>query len=277
MPEKSPAFQFYPKDWLSDENVAALSKEEEADYIRLICFCWLEGSIPAELAQIELLLKPDREGNRMIDPVVYRCFEPDPNNPSRLVHPRLEKERKKQKDWREKCSVAGKASADARRAKRKAEAKGSTTTVQPNVNTSVSSLQSSSSTKNIKTLKDKDICTEVINCLNEKAGRKFKNIDTHHQWIRARINEGFKLEDFMKVVDTQVKLWKDDPEMNRYLRPYTLFGNKMDGYLNTQPEVEKKRTKSRAEEKRDVGDSWLKRSVANEQGKLSKGVKGILE
>jgi hypothetical protein len=51
----------------------------------------------------------------------------------------------------------------------------------------------------------------------------------------------------------------------------------MDGYLNTQPEVEKKRTKSRAEEKREVGDSWLKRSVANEQNKLSKGVKGILE
>jgi uncharacterized phage protein (TIGR02220 family) len=121
------------------------------------------------------------------------------------------------------------------------------------------------------------MCGKVIYYLNEKAGRNFKNIDTHHQWIRARIKEGFKLENFMKVVDTQVKLWKDDPDMNRFLRPYTLFGNKMDGYLNTQPEVEKKRTKSRAEEKREVGDSWLKRSVANEQNKLSKGVKGILE
>ena len=46
--EKSPAFQFYPKDFLADSNVARMSNTEVGIYTRLLCYCWLEGALPLE-------------------------------------------------------------------------------------------------------------------------------------------------------------------------------------------------------------------------------------
>ena len=53
--------------------------------------------------------------------------------------------------------------------------------------------------------------------------------------IRARWNEGFRVDDFKRVVDTKVKDWGNDSKMNQYLRPVTLFSNKFDDYLNQSP------------------------------------------
>ena len=50
-----------------------------------------------------------------------------------------------------------------------------------------------------------------------------------------RLNEGFDLEGFRKVIDTKVDAWKSDETMNTYLRPATLFGPKFEGYLNEKP------------------------------------------
>lgn len=50
--------------------------------------------------------------------------------------------------------------------------------------------------------------------------------------IFYRLNEGFDIEDFRKVIDTKVDAWKNDETMNTYLRPATLFGPKFEGYLN---------------------------------------------
>ena len=76
------------------------------------------------------------------------------------------------------------------------------------------------------------ICKEVISYLNLKAKKNFK-IDTasHQKFIKARLKEGYALEDFKKVVDIMVVKWKDT-EYEQYLQPQTLFGNKMDNYLN---------------------------------------------
>ena len=49
--------------------------------------------------------------------------------------------------------------------------------------------------------------------------------------IEARFNEGFSVEDFKKVIDVKTQEWKDS-NMEKYLRPETLFGNKFEGYLN---------------------------------------------
>ena len=43
---KPPAFQFYPKDFLSDINVSVMSMEERGIYITLLSHCWLEGWLP---------------------------------------------------------------------------------------------------------------------------------------------------------------------------------------------------------------------------------------
>ena len=76
------------------------------------------------------------------------------------------------------------------------------------------------------------ICKEVISYLNLKAKKNFK-VDTasHQKFIKARLKEGYVLEDFKKVVDIMVVKWKGT-EYEQYLQPQTLFGNKMDNYLN---------------------------------------------
>ena len=76
------------------------------------------------------------------------------------------------------------------------------------------------------------ICKEVVSYLNLKAKKNFK-VDTasHQKFIKARLKEGYVLEDFKKVVDIMVAKWKGT-EYEQYLQPQTLFGNKMDNYLN---------------------------------------------
>ena len=90
-------------------------------------------------------------------------------------------------------------------------------------------------TENTKTENNNNklsICKEVISYLNLKAKKNFK-IDTasHQKFIKARLKEGYVLEDFKKVVDVMVAKWKGT-EYEQYLQPQTLFGNKMDNYLN---------------------------------------------
>ena len=72
---------------------------------------------------------------------------------------------------------------------------------------------------------------EIISYLNEKASRDFRNVESNKRLIRARWNEGYRLDDFKKVVDNKVTTWKGT-NWEQYLQPSTLFGNKFDGYLN---------------------------------------------
>ena len=48
-----------------------------------------------------------------------------------------------------------------------------------------------------------------------------------------------KLEDFKLVIDIKAAEWLNDTEMNRYLRPDTLFGSKFEIYLNSVIPVQK--------------------------------------
>ena len=90
-------------------------------------------------------------------------------------------------------------------------------------------------TENTKTENNNNkllICKEIISYLNLKAKKNFKvNTASHHKFIKARLKEGYALEDFKKVVDIMVAKWKGT-EYEQYLQPQTLFGNKMDNYLN---------------------------------------------
>ena len=40
------------------------------------------------------------------------------------------------------------------------------------------------------------------------------------------------MENFITVNEKKVKQWLNDPEMSKFLRPSTLYGDKFDGYLN---------------------------------------------
>ena len=76
------------------------------------------------------------------------------------------------------------------------------------------------------------IIKQVIDYLNERLGSNYKsNTPKTRDKIKARINEGFILEDFKKVIDIKFIEWKGT-EFEKYLRPETLFGTKFESYLN---------------------------------------------
>jgi uncharacterized phage protein (TIGR02220 family) len=73
---------------------------------------------------------------------------------------------------------------------------------------------------------------EVIEYLNQKAGTNYRHTTKKNQeLIRARLNEKFTFDDFKTVIDKKVGEWKGT-EMEKFLRPETLFGTKFEGYLN---------------------------------------------
>lgn len=81
---------------------------------------------------------------------------------------------------------------------------------------------------------------EIINYLNLKTNKHFKhNTSKTKSLIKARIKEGFAVEDFKEVIDKKTNEWLEDSKMNCYLRPETLFGTKFESYLN---EKEKSKT-----------------------------------
>lgn len=85
---------------------------------------------------------------------------------------------------------------------------------------------------------DLNIFKKVIDHLNDKTNKSFKcNSKATTRLIKARLKEGFTLEDFIQVIDIKTLAWLKDPKMNTYLRPETLFGTKFEGYLNEKTQV----------------------------------------
>ena len=73
---------------------------------------------------------------------------------------------------------------------------------------------------------------DIVEHLNEVTGSSFRaSSQKTVRLLRARLNEGYEVDDFKAVIDVKAREWKDDPKMSRYLRPETLFGTKFEGYL----------------------------------------------
>ena len=83
--------------------------------------------------------------------------------------------------------------------------------------------------------------SEIIEYLNEKTGRSFRNVDANKKLIKARWNDGYKLDDFKTVIDNMVANWSgkefNGTPAETYLQPKTLFSNKFDSYLNQIPKT----------------------------------------
>lgn len=86
---------------------------------------------------------------------------------------------------------------------------------------------------NIIELKDNVPYKEVVDYLNNSAGTNYRaSSKKTRELIKARINEGYTLEDFKVVIEKKTREWINDNKMKGYLRPETLFGTKFEGYLN---------------------------------------------
>lgn len=94
-------------------------------------------------------------------------------------------------------------------------------------------------TKNNMSSSEKIPYSEIISYLNQVTNKKYKVTQKWKDLIKARWNEGQRLDDFKKVINVKSSQWLNDSNMNKYLRPQTLFGNKFDDYLQEYREPTK--------------------------------------
>ena len=113
---------------------------------------------------------------------------------------------------------------------------------QPVNNQRTTSEQPVDTNKNVKKVKEgkndnKDIIY-IVEHLNLICKTKYKSTTPKTQTlIKARLGEGFTVDDFKTVIDKKYTSW-NDTNMDKYLRPETLFGTKFEGYLNELVEEE---------------------------------------
>ena len=82
-------------------------------------------------------------------------------------------------------------------------------------------------------LKINQIINTVIEILNIETDKKFSpDTKLTRKLIQDRLNDGYGLEDFKRVIEKKCDAWKSDPVMESYLKPSILFGPKFDEYLN---------------------------------------------
>lgn len=153
--KKSPAFQFYARDFLT--GVATLSLAERGAYISLLAHQWDSGSVPSAAHERARILGCAAAEERRLWAKIVSKFSLINDA---FLNTRLEDERDKQAEYRRRQSDKGKASAATRRVTgQQPDGNHGSTTVQPALqpegqpkpNSSVFGLQSSKEQKNTHT------------------------------------------------------------------------------------------------------------------------------
>lgn len=88
-------------------------------------------------------------------------------------------------------------------------------------------------------IKQDQTISEIIDYLNKKCNTRFRATgNSTKRVIKARLKEGASIQDFKDVIDYKYEEWGRNPVKfsqgqwsNTYLRPSTLFGSKMEEYL----------------------------------------------
>jgi len=89
----------------------------------------------------------------------------------------------------------------------------------------------------VQSLKPISEIEEIVNFLNEECGTKYKKETKNTQnLIKSKLKEGFTIEDIKEVITKKKNEWLGT-EMEKYLRPQTLFGNKFESYLNQSTQI----------------------------------------
>lgn len=98
---KSPAFQFYPRDFLSSGKVDRMPMTERGAYITLLSRCWLDNGLPTDLAELAGIVRLNaKQFTRMWNnSQIGKCFF---ERGGKFFSERLEHERKVQSEFRKK-------------------------------------------------------------------------------------------------------------------------------------------------------------------------------
>lgn len=209
---KDPAVLFYTSDFLS--GVTFLSMEERGQYITLLCIQHQKHSIPL---------------NHMIsvcgsdDSSVFKLFTRDEDGS--YYHHRMRLEAEKRAKY-----CASRSNNKSGRPKKESYDKSydnHTNNHMENEN------RNGNIVKNKKEKKENPLIAQIIDYLNTNTNKSFScKSAAATKKINARLAEGYGFEEFKKVIDVKKAEWMDDEDMNKYLRPETLFSEKFDSYLN---------------------------------------------
>jgi uncharacterized phage protein (TIGR02220 family) len=219
---KDPAVLFYTADFLADTTL--WKYDELGRYIKLLCLQHLQGGISEE----DFLSVT--ESNRRVSEKFDLCDDG------------LYRNKRMQKEAEDRHSFCESRRANInKRYENKSNQDKSTSVVHKkntchtSVPTSVVHMENENINENVNVIKD------IIEYLNTKLGTKYKsNAEYINKHINARLNEGFTLEDFKTVINKKYDEWAGT-EMDKFLRPETLFGTKFQQYLNQRvvPKTEK--------------------------------------
>lgn len=209
---KSPAFLFYTQDFLV--GTMDMTDEEVGKYIRLLCRQHTKGNInPKFMSDLseEILSKftKDNQGN--------------------YYNKRLKQEIDKRNKYAESRRTNRlKGSQDEEHMKNT-----SSTHEGTYEQTYDEHMENEKENKALKDLnKVGEFTKVVISKLNNTCGTRYKATSNKTKdLVKARMNEGFTVEDFATVIEKKAAEWTGT-EYEKYLRPETLFGTKFESYLN---------------------------------------------
>lgn len=192
---KDPAFLFYPGDWLG--GTMTFSRSHKGAYMDLLMAQFNQGHM--DLQDVQTILANDFDS--MWESKLKNKFKQDPEG--RFYNEKLEEEIVRRKKF--------------------------TKSRRDNLSGMSPHMGDRMETETVNEIET------IISYLNKCAEKSFRSdTDKTQKFIRARLSEGRTLEDFFTVINNKVAEWKDN-DMNQYLRPETLFGNKFESYLNAKP------------------------------------------
>ena len=91
---------------------------------------------------------------------------------------------------------------------------------------------------------------EIVQYLNDKCGTRYRyQTKGTREHINARLKEGYTVDDFKAVIDKKFEEWHGT-DMEKFLRPETLFAGKFESYLN------QKTARNHQTNAKNVFDEW---------------------
>ena len=109
---KSSGFSFSPSEYLANQQIQMMSLEEEGVYIRLLSYCWQNGSVPKDPEQAARLV--GKGASTTVVASVLRMFHAT-QNPQELTHFDLQQQKDRLMQWKEKSAAGGRKSAAGRK------------------------------------------------------------------------------------------------------------------------------------------------------------------
>lgn len=256
-----PYFPLYVQDFLTDEKLAECSAESTGVYIRLMCILH-----KSEEYGCILLKQKDKQTSSTIKNFAYKLVRQMPydvetieRSITELVEERvltLEEDLLYQKRMRkdgilsDKRAEAGKKGGMKKNSKDFAIANSEANDEANTLATTEYEYENETEDEIIidKKSNNKDqaileTIKEIIDYLNIRTNSHYKHsTDKTKSLIKARLKDGYKVDDFKLVIDKKYEEWVGT-DMERYLRPETLFGNKFESYFNQKISSESKNMK----------------------------------